>query len=190
MIQPAKTLSPKWYAKPLKHRMMLTRNLEDWLFDPSSLTAKLRQKCPELSVKILSEKLEYPLPDEQQRLKMAPGEKAWIRIVTLTCGELPLVYARTIIPNFQPGNPWFSLKTLGHTPLGHVLFAKDIKNHYFRSEFECQDQRKIWPYLSTKTIFLSEKGNRLASRRCEFSKKGNSLLLTEVFLPNSLPLFD
>lgn len=158
MIQPAKTLSPKWYAKPLKHRMMLTRNLEDWLFDPSSLTAKLRQKCPELSVKILSEKLEYPLPDEQQRLKMTPGEKAWIRIVTLTCGELPLVYARTIIPNFQPGNPWFSLKTLGHTPLGHVLFAKDIKNHYSRSEFECQDQRKYGLILILRLFFCQKKG--------------------------------
>lgn len=184
------TLLPRWYPQSLQSRMSLEKNLQNWLFDPSSLTAKLRQKCPELIVKVLSEKLEYPLPDERIRLNLNPKKKVWVRTVTLNCGEVPLVYARTVIPNFNAGNPWFSLKTLGHTPLGHVLFAKDFRNHYSRSNFECQNQRNNWPYLRKEGIFDHKAGKGLASRRCEFIKKGNSLLLTEVFLPDSFPLFN
>lgn len=182
-----KTLSPRWYGKSLKHRMQMESFLEDWLFDPASLTAKLRQKCPELSVNILSERLEQPLADESLRLNLSPGTRVWARTVTLNCNNQPLIYARTIIPDFHAGNAWYSLKALGHTPLGHILFQGNSKSRFLRSDFECQNQRQFWPFLDNFCKREKEIGKDSLSRRCEFIKKGNSLLLTEVFLPESFP---
>lgn len=185
------SLAARWYPKTLKHRMPVERCLENWLFDPSSLTAKLRQKCPELTVNILSEKLEIPLVDEQHRLGLKNnGRKAWIRIITLNCGQVPLIYARTVIPDFSVGNPWHSLKTLGHTPLGHVLFQKGLQQDILRSRFEYQKSQRDWPLLENKGQENTKKGMPLSARRCEFTKKGKPILLTEVFLPSSFPYLD
>lgn len=172
-------LPAHWRPSKLVNRFEPSHALSQWLTDPRSLTLKLRSLCPQLQVRILSERWEKPSTSEAIKLGLSGSQKAWIRTVTLNCGETPLVYARTVIPHCHPGNPWFVLKLLGDRPLGEILFQK---HQVERSEFEISRQMLAnWPYL---TAILQEKTTQDISyaRRCLFQEKGHPLLLTEAFL--------
>ena len=56
-----------------------------------------------------------------------------MREVTLHEEGLPLLQARTVIPDWSPANPWSELQRLGSRPLGEILFSDPLLE---RSEFE------------------------------------------------------
>ncbi|BBP47091.1 putative chorismate pyruvate-lyase [Thiosulfatimonas sediminis] len=180
---PSKTLRPQfWKPVGLLSRITPVGALHAWLKTPKSLTAKLKKRCPELHVKILSETFEIPLLSETQRLGLAADETVWVRCVVLQCGSDNWVYARTVIPAIGPDNPWQELQQLGNKPLGEVLFEMP---NVQRSEFEfSKDTLDYWPYLAAHLNNAQQ--NKLASfaRRSIFTENDAQLLLTEVFLPD------
>lgn len=163
-----------WKPAKLFSRLNAPFPLKHWLLDKGSLTAKLRQTCPKMNVKVLSETWQLPMAEEAKLLGLSYNQKAWVRCVVLHCQGQPLVYARTVIPNCQAGNPWFGLKQLGNQPLGEVLFQlKNIR----RSHFEISEIKgRRWPQLKG-----FDRSDTLA-RRSIFWKKQAPLLLTEAFL--------
>lgn len=178
----ARTMRPQfWKPAGLLSRVAPSRKIQGWLNTPNSLTAKLKNLCPDLQVVVLSEKQEVPLLNESQRLGLARDEEAWVRCVLLKCGDKSWVYARTIIPNFDSNNPWSELQHLGNKPLGEVLFEMPSIQ---RSPFEfSKDTLSYWPHLAD--ALSNPQSSHLSgyARRSMFHQQAAPLLLTEVFLP-------
>ncbi|MBO1927780.1 chorismate lyase [Thiomicrorhabdus sp. 6S2-11] len=180
-----KVIRPQfWKPAGLLSRITPSRKIHDWLKTPTSLTAKLRNLCPELEVQVLSECFEAPLVSEAQKLGLAMDEEVWIRCVLLKCNGNHWVYARTVIPAMGPHNPWQELQKLGNKPLGEVLFEMPSVK---RSSFEfSKDSLNYWPHL------MPHMNNPMLgklpgfARRSIFEERGAPLLLTEVFLPGLL----
>lgn len=170
------TIFEHWKPASLFSRLNSPYVLKTWLLEQGSLTARLRSIYPKLEVKVLSENWQIPLKDESSLLRLPYDRQAWIRSVLLHCGEQELVYARTVIPDCFPGNPWFRLKKLGNQPLGEVLFQlKGIE----RGPFELTEiPRTSWPHLPEK-INAQQKS---FARRSIFIQQNKPLLLTEAFL--------
>lgn len=176
--------NPHWKPERLIRRVTTCKTIQSWLSTPNSLTSRLRQDCPALSVRVLSEKLERPLLDEAQALGMQPMDKAWVRCVLLQCGQSTTqnwVYARTVIPYFDSNNPWIHLQKLGEKPLGEVLFEMPgIRRSPFGfSHLPLQ----ALPHLNHALEQTCLKENGFA-RRSVFMQEEAPLLLTEVFLPD------
>jgi len=180
--QPLPNIAPQhWKPEKLIRRITNNQKLINWLNLKTSLTAKLRRECAELRVEILSETYEEPMLSEAQALGLSITDKAWVRCVLLKCQNQNWVYARTIIPNLQPQNPWHELQTLGTKPLGEILFEM---NNIDRSPFGFgQDLISVWPHLNTQISPAKQKKMGYA-RRSLFQRQQHPLLLTEVFLPD------
>ncbi|WP_127471676.1 chorismate--pyruvate lyase family protein [Thiomicrorhabdus aquaedulcis] len=139
--------------------------VQSWLNTPGSLTARLRQQCAHLQVIVLAEGFTTPMPFEITRLNLGfkveqTIDQAWVRCVLLQCPSVNhsnpnnahnkpaqnWVYARTVIPNFTPQNPWANLQTLGNQPLGEILFEyPNIQRTPFTFFNPPLD---TWPHLS------------------------------------------
>lgn len=171
-----------WKPDKLICRVTAKPAEQKWLRLESSLTAKLRQLCPELEVRVLSETFATPLASEAHCLDIPAQEKTWIRCVVLQCGPQNFVYARTIIPKMHPDNPWHDVHKLGNTPLGEVLFQD---NDITRTPFQFNRTKLChWPYLCSFLDTAQTTQNNGLARRSVFLKQQMPLLLTEVFLPD------
>ncbi|QCU91029.1 chorismate--pyruvate lyase family protein [Thiomicrorhabdus sediminis] len=169
-----------WKPASLLQRLQPTPEIADWLKTKQSLTARIRQLCPNMKVIVLSEKMERPLLDEAKALGLPFDDNAWVRCVLLQCNQHSWVYARTVIPNLDMDNPWHQLQHLGDKPLGEVLFEQ---SNIERSNFEfCSQPISEWPYLAENVNYPNLQW-RSFGRRSLFTKQQNPLLLTEVFLP-------
>ncbi|QAB16305.1 chorismate--pyruvate lyase family protein [Hydrogenovibrio thermophilus] len=163
-----------WYPAALFGRLGIEPAYREWLLETGSLTAKIRQACPEMHVTVLSERWEVPLRFEAERLKLADNRKAWVRCVLLKCGDEPLVYGRTVIPDCVPGNAWYRLRQLGNRPLGEILFQLP---NVQRTPFEiAHTQSTDWPYLPE-----TEPTRPVYARQSTFTQDGDTLLLSEGF---------
>lgn len=146
-----------------------------WLQERGSLTERLRQQWGDVAVQLLSEGQTAPLPHEAQRLGLAPPALAWVRCVLLVCQGRPRVYARTVIPQWTPHNPWAEVQRLGQQPLGELLFRlPDLQRSRF--EWACGLD---WPHAAHWQAQRPPDG---VARRCVFERAHAPLLLTEVFL--------
>jgi len=173
-------------ALPLQRRWFLRRQLfcrhvpadiQTWLFDPASLTARLKQKCSAgFRVEVLSQTTQKPRLDEHKVLGMTTGSYALIRQVRLCCGDACWVYARTVIPFSTLKGKQRIYANLGARPLGAMLFAdrtmaRDEVMVTSLSERELPDALDV-PREST-----------VWGRRSVFNVGGKPLLVSEYFLP-------
>ncbi|MDH5424643.1 MAG: chorismate lyase [Gammaproteobacteria bacterium] len=153
----------------------LSPEIAGWLFDPSSLTARLVKHCAgQFSVRVLSESYACPHLGEHRLLGMANRETALIREVYLLCDGRPLVYARTIIPVSTLVGSQRRLAHLGNKPLGAVLFSDKSMQRG-----EVQIARLKPAQLKFKTKEESE----IWGRRSVFKLNNKPLLVSEFFLP-------
>lgn len=91
----------------------------DWLLEPGSLTARVRARC-ETAFHLTVVRETGASPEEVPEDWPYPALPR-LREVTLNCGDTPLVFARTLMPDpATSGNEW--LLSLGDRPLGDVLF--------------------------------------------------------------------
>lgn len=145
---------------------------QSWLLETGSITARLKERWPDTQVAVLDEGLRPPHPEECLRLRLQPGDSCWIRAVRLQVAGQPLVHARTVIPQWGPGNPWHELSELGQRPLGELLFQLPglLRSH---QEFTLTPPDALYSQGN-------EPRNRPA-RRCTYTRRGAVLLLTEAF---------
>ena len=165
----------------------LTRNTpyRHWLQVPGSLTHALMRRCPAFNVVRLCQTAAPAHADEEGALQLAPGRLAVIREVLLRCGDNPLVFAHSVIPRAGLLGPWVGLSGLGNRPLGAALFSNPrIQRHPL--EFKRLDRRH--PLYRKASQHLDQTPTTLWSRRCRFTLQGHSILVTEVFLPETLRL--
>ena len=153
----------------------LSPEVSDWLFDPSSLTARLIGHCSgKFKVHVLSEGYTCPSLSEHRILGMANRETALLREVHLLCDGHPVVYARTVIPVSTLVGPQQRLAHLGNKPLGAVLFSDKTMQ---RGEVQ------IARLKSEQVKLDSDDGADIWGRRSVFKLNNKPLLVSEYFLP-------
>ena len=154
----------------------LSPDISDWLFDPSSLTARLIKHCSgEFGVRVLSEGYNHPRLSEHKTLSMNNREAALIREVHLLCDNHPVVYARTVIPVSTLVGPQKRLLHLGEKPLGAVLFSDKSMQRG-----EVQIAR-----LKPEQVKLNgHEQSKIWGRRSVFRLNDKPLLVSEYFLPD------
>ena len=121
---PAHQFQSRWRTRRQLFNKAVPCALLDWLFDASSLTARLQRRCPDrFRVELLSQKIDKPRLDELSVLGLQYGDSALIRQVKLICAGEPVVYARSVIPLTTLTGKERSYANLGNRPLGAMLFA-------------------------------------------------------------------
>lgn len=157
------------------------RPYRDWLLG-GSLTHRLRGLCPDFRVAVMAEGVALAAVDEAAWIGLPHRRHAMTREVFLHCGEIPVVFARSVLPAAGLRGPWRFLRSLGRRPLGEELFTRPGIG---RRVIGVAGLRPNHP-LYGKAWGAIPGPAKLWARRSLFVSAGVPLLLTEVFLPTVL----
>lgn len=176
---------PHTFCEPVwRHREQLLeepRAIHEWLFDNGSLTRRLQQACRgEFRVELLAQHWGRPQLNERRRLGMPTRRLALVRQVYLYCGDIPCVYARTIIPRETLSGAQRHLAVLGNRPLGAVLFADP---HMYREPMEFARLQAGERLFADAVQHLDSQPGVIWGRRSVFYLASKPLLVNEIFLP-------
>lgn len=168
----------RWYRRRQLFNRAIAAPLLSWLFDASSLTARLQRRCPgRFRVELISQGVMRPHLDEVHALGLGVGESALVRQVRLHCGDQAVVYARTVIPLTTLTGKQRSYANLGNRSLGSMLFA-DHTMHRSEVQATCLDGDSVLrKYVGAGEVW---------GRRSVFYVSGKPLLVSEYFLPGLL----
>ena len=140
------------------------QNILEWLNEEGSITAKISSDS-KFKLKILSDDIGNAEDEEYLALNI-PSQKVRIREVILYGDLVPLVYARSIIPNQTSSKGYPGLGSIGSKPLGDLLFQSElfIKTHREFAQFQTPYKEVVW------------------GRRTHYLVRGYPLSVMEVFL--------
>jgi chorismate lyase len=139
---------------------------QDWLSDAGSLTQLIANKTQStVSVEVLNDHNQNLLKDEAL-LFDKPLNRCRIREVYLCVNEVPVVFARSILPTSSSTGINRDVLQLGSKPLGEVLFKKGKAPILLRQITEV-------PGLGW-------------GRRSLYQLRGHPILITEFFMPELL----
>ncbi|VAW53793.1 Chorismate--pyruvate lyase [hydrothermal vent metagenome] len=167
-------MNPKqrWYLRHQLFNQSIPAPLLSWLFDPSSLTARLiALHGSDFSVQVISQQWQKLDPEEAAAMALNGVHSALVRQVLLCAGETPLVYARTVIPATTIQGAQRRYANMGNRPLGAMLFAdrtmrrevvqvaklpsKHVANHYAKIDAAVWGRRSVFR-VTNKPILVSE----------------------------------
>jgi chorismate lyase len=151
-----------------------------WLTTPGSLTARLRQHCPQFNVERLRQGHARPFNDEGAVIGLPRPAYALVREVVLRCGERPLVFAHSITPLDALDGAWREIVGLGNRPLGDALFSNPRIQRQALA-FARIDARH--PLYRAAAKHLEIAPQTVWARRSLFLLHNAPLLVSEVFLP-------
>lgn len=139
---------------------------QDWLSDAGSLTQLIANKTQStVSVEVLNDHNQNLLKDEAL-LFDKPLNRCRIREVYLCVNDVPVVFARSILPTSSSTGINRDVLQLGSKPLGEVLFKKGKAPILLRQITEV-------PGLGW-------------GRRSLYQLRGHPILITEFFMPELL----
>lgn len=139
---------------------------QDWLSDAGSLTQLIANKTQStVSVEVLNDHNQDLLKDEAL-LFDKPLNRCRVREVYLCVNDVPVVFARSILPTSSSTGINRDVLQLGSKPLGEVLFKKGKAPILLRQITEV-------PGLGW-------------GRRSLYQLRGHPILITEFFLPELL----
>lgn len=156
-----------------------------WLIDKGSLTRRIQMRCNAFSVRGLRLGMGKAGRDEAACVRLEPRELALLREVNLYCGEVPVVFAHSVIPRAGLNGPWQGLGKLGNKPLGAALFADPLVK---RTPLQFKKLNRRHELYRRACRNLASPPSHLWARRSVFSLHGFPILVTEVFLPAILGL--
>lgn len=171
----------RWHRRERLFNESIPAEVASWLFDASSLTRRLIQRCPgQFRVELIKQATSRPTLDESRTLNIAAGRFALIREVLLYCNNTPVVYARTVIPLSTLTGAQTCYGSLGSRPLGAMLFSD---RSMWRDAVEAT-RVTAGDVLHRNIPTVSDP---VWGRRSVFRVGGKPLLVCEFFLPT---LFD
>lgn len=177
--------APDWFQLGSSQRRRIPEDLHSWLFEPGSLTRRVRGLCGnEFHVRVLQQNWLRPFTDESRTLRLRLSRVALVREVMLQCGEQPLVVARSIIPASILRGTQRHLAYLGNRPLGEILFS-DPNLKRLGLELAVVERAKWLPERS-KALDFAESSDRIWGRRSLYAVAHGNLLVAEFFLPSLL----
>jgi chorismate--pyruvate lyase len=172
------SLEGNWGYQPSE---ILPDALAQWLFAPGSLTQKLKANCQQFKVEVLA-KNTRALSKDEATLFGCEQQQVQVREVLLYCDDTPWVYAQTLMPLSAMPESVKRLTMLGNQPLGEVIFNEPGMTRS-RIEVAQFDVHSDVVTLADK-IGQTFKESMWGRRSC-FHVEHYSLLVTEVFLPDS-----
>lgn len=171
------TLDNNWFDSVIDELNEIEIN---WLFETSSLTARLKQNSQYFEVKVLSE-IVQDLTSEQADLLKVDKQSALFREVILYCDKKPQVYAQSWIPLGKKQILNHDLGALGKKPLGEKIFKDpSIK----RDIIEIAKFGATHPVANVAKMLDLDELNSWG-RRSVLSLASQKLLVCEIFLPGS-----
>ena len=171
-----------WYPAPSS----ISPRARGWLQNRGSLTELIRQRCcREFSVKPVFQSLAAACGDELAVMNLRRDELALVREVYLYCGDTPVVFAHSVVARKGLRGAWRGLSGLGNKSLGTVLFTNPVIK---RTPLLFKRLNPAHPLFSRACRKLQVKPAGLWARRSLFTLHGQSILVTEVFLPSILEL--
>jgi chorismate--pyruvate lyase len=169
----------RWYQRHQLFNQAIQPSLIPWLFDASSLTARLIDICSDdFSVQVISQRWQKMDVEEASAMSLKNVRSALVRQVFLCCGDIPLVFARTVIPAHTIQGAQRRYANMGSRPLGAMLFA----DRTMRRE---DVQVAILPASHEANKFIKSE-QPVWGRRSVFRVSGRPLLVSEYFLPELL----
>jgi chorismate--pyruvate lyase len=169
----------RWYQRHQLFNHSIDPALHTWLFDKSSLTARLLGLCgSHFSVRVISQHYEKIDFSEASTMVLQKAHSALVRQVLLCCDEQPLVYARTVIPVTTIQGAQRRYANMGNRPLGAMLFADRTMQ---REAVEVS----MLPASHEANQYTNSNGP-IWGRRSVFRVSGKPLLVSEYFLPELL----
>jgi len=177
---PSRRLRPNFYPAPAMTDRLMGNAFRDVFFDPSSMTALLRELGdPDMQVEVLQHAYSLPRRDEAALLRVH-NEAGLAREVIMHCQNQPWIYARSFFPHALVKANGNHFARLGPRPLGELLFGNP---QVVRSEFSVAKLKPGHLEYHEAAACLSEKPRHLWARRSTFHLPDGKLVLTEVFLP-------
>ncbi len=156
-----------------------------WLQDRGSLTRRIQERCPRFYVEPVFQQLTRVYEDEWIQMKLRRDELAMVREVYLHCCDKPVVFAHSVISRQGLRGAWRALSSLGNRSLGSMLF-KNPKIKRTPLEFKkVSNGHFLYDRAVTR---LTVHPVHLWARRSLFTLQSQSILVTEVFLPDILNL--
>lgn len=163
-----------------RHLPVERRNirLRRWLSASGSLTAHIRHAGHDFRVRRLCQHRMDALPEENAVLARRHG--ALVREVLLMEGDVPLVFAHSVVCGGDTRGAWQALRGLGSQPLAGLLYA-DARITRLGMRYRLVTARDA---LGCRVRHaLPQVRFPLWARRSVFRRHGKPLLVTEVFLP-------
>jgi chorismate--pyruvate lyase len=177
---------PVWVQNRCGIRHTLPVNVQSWVYEPGSLTQRLRDHYGNaVGVNLLHQQWQTPFLSERKLLKLPESKYGLIREVLLHAAGKPLILARTVIPAETVKVAKSNLAHLGSRPLGEVIFS------YPKLERVEMDVTLINP-MSAWTEFAQAKAGidqAIWGRRTVYSIARRQMLVSEFFLPNVLDVY-
>jgi chorismate lyase len=152
---------------------------QEWLFEPHSLTAKLKSQSQRFAVKVLSEQ-KVNLSQPQQALLSNEVNTVLNREVLLLCDDKPVVYAQSWLP-ISNNNTNNQLHNMGERPLGDVIFQDPALKRTDIEIARFDDNHSLQSLVSELNLPI----HILLGRRSVFSLHDYKFLVCEVFLPGA-----
>ena len=150
-----------------------------WLFDASSLTARLIDLCgKDFTVRVISQHWQKIDSEEAAAMALQDGRSALVRQVFLCCGDRPLVYARTVIPRLTVQGARRRYANMGNRPLGAMLFSDRTMRREDVQVAELPASHEANKYIKSD--------GPVWGRRSVFRVSGKPLMVSEYFLPELL----
>lgn len=169
----------RWYQRHQLFNKDIPAELFEWLFDDSSLTARLISACAgKFTVRVVSQRWQKLSAQEAATMGLNNVHSALVRQVVLCCDERPVVFARTIIPSTTIKGSLRRYANMGNRPLGAMLFS----DRTMRRE-SVQVTRLDKTHMAYR---YTDSNSWLWGRQSVFRVAGKPLLVGEYFLPELL----
>lgn len=163
----------------------VSRRERCWLQGRGSLTRRIQARCSHFRVQPVFQSLAMAHSDERVIMELRFGELALVREVYLFCNDTPVVFAHSVVARKNLRGAWRGLNGLGNKSLGTVLFTNPkIK----RTPLQFKKLNTGHPLFERACLKLETTPAQLWARRSLFTLQGQSILVTEVFLPAVLDL--
>lgn len=164
---------------------LTSHTLRHWLQDDGSLTRRIQDRCDHFRVQPTFQALSRVYEDEPAIMNLRPDELAMVREVYLYCGDNPVIFAHSVINKESLRGAWRGISELGNQSLGTVLFTNPKVSRTALEFKKLKAGHFIFDRASEK---LAQVPSSLWARRSLFTLQGQSILVTEVFLPAILDL--
>ena len=156
----------------------LSAAARDWLSEYGSLTERIEAIVGTMRLELLGEDMGPLRPGEASLLDVSVRQPGRIREVVLYGPEQPWIFARTVIP--QATSEQFGC--LGERPLGRFLFSQPGMQRELLEVRQLSSRH----YLHRKArVHAANESGPLWARRCLWRWQDKSMLVSEVFLPDS-----
>lgn len=173
---------PVWFCNRLKSRLNIPSNAASWIYEAGSITQRLRNYYGDsVRVQVISNQWQRAFTSENQLLKTSPTKYTLTREVLLYADDIPLVLARTIIPEPTIRSAHQNLSHLGNRPLGEVIFSYP-KLERLALEITLVPSN-LWREAIQQKIQIK---HPLWGRRTVYAIHHQPLLVSEFFLPEIL----